>query len=227
MLAGFAARVFKPPVDLLDARWASEQSGTMTTLVPRVSGNGGSVADVHLELRPRPVLLPEEVRLGPEHPFYGRAATVFLPDVHVFQAWFCPAFEEPSTRAAVLAAQAAPPQRALRCGQPRWVSKAFASEASPEGDGKRTRPCSRALQVHQTRLRLPRKDLRSRQHVFAKRFLVRSPADVAVSSLAKRTQWCWTERSSRRSAELAAETSRELVDRTYPPCLLARSGCCG
>jgi type IV secretory pathway TraG/TraD family ATPase VirD4 len=129
ILAGFATKIFKTPVDLSDAEWASRQSGTTT------------VAEVHDDLQPcphcegnhpvsramhpigRPLILPDEIRLSPEHFLYGRAATVFLPDTPPFQCWFRPAHETPGLAEHVAAATRKPRAKRLRRKQLSWVHK--------------------------------------------------------------------------------------------------------
>lgn len=101
LLAGFSTKIFKSPVEPLDAQWASDNSGTTTIDVheinqerdPRISrlyrAKNRTVRQVA-----RKLLLPEDVRLAPKHPVLGRASTVFLADKHVFQAWFPPAYSD-------------------------------------------------------------------------------------------------------------------------------------
>ncbi len=71
---------------------------------------------VSRSIRPvsRPVLLPEEVRMAPDHFLYGRASTVVLPDVPVFQAWFRPAYETDGLAQPIAQARKRPRKKSLR-----------------------------------------------------------------------------------------------------------------
>ena len=107
VIAGFSSKVFLSPVDVPDAQYASQLSGTMTVAVPREteSGAGAWEGSSHLaDPSPRQLLLPEEVRLPPLHPLLGRAGTLFLADTPPVQCYFRAAHDTPGTREAIAAA---------------------------------------------------------------------------------------------------------------------------
>ncbi len=120
VLGAFKTKVFFSPVELSDAEWASRQAGTATVAcqdeTERPYRVGGDYSFLRQIVRPvgRPLLLPEEIRLGPESPELGRAATVFFPDIPPFQAWFPPAFALEGLANAIAAAEANPPENSLR-----------------------------------------------------------------------------------------------------------------
>jgi hypothetical protein len=102
VIGGFSSYVFKSPVTLRDAEWASQHSGTCTVEtfdetqeLSRDDQVSWQTTSRTQRLHPRRVLMPEDVRLAPEHFLYGRASTVILPQVPVFQAWFRPAYDTP------------------------------------------------------------------------------------------------------------------------------------
>ena len=121
VIAGFSTKIFKSPVELSDAEWASRHSGTCTVQSIEVTQEyDPSCRDgwqtVSRSIRPvsRPVLLPDEVRMAPDHFLYGRASTVVLPDVPVFQAWFRPAYETDGLAQPIAQARKRPRKKSLR-----------------------------------------------------------------------------------------------------------------
>jgi hypothetical protein len=76
----------------------------------------------------RQVLLPEDVRLPPEHFLYGRASTVILPDVPVFQMWFRPAYDTPGLAEPMARAMSKPRRKSLRRKPLEWKGILAASQ---------------------------------------------------------------------------------------------------
>lgn len=120
VIAAFGSKVFLSGVDPFDARWASEQSGTMTVeredRQDRPLPDDGELQVFSRSIGPaaRPLLLPDEVRLAPNHFLLGRAATVFLPDLPPFQAWFRPAYDTPGLAELLRVSRAKPRIERLR-----------------------------------------------------------------------------------------------------------------
>lgn len=95
VIAAFSTKIFKSPLDLYDARWAAEQSGVMTVQSEQRTGQGQDgfgTAERWVSPVARSLLLPDEIRLAPQHFELGRATTVFLAEQPPFQAWFRPAY---------------------------------------------------------------------------------------------------------------------------------------
>lgn len=103
VVAGFGTKIFQPHLEQFDAEWVARHAGTMTALDVEVTGDSNSsMLEQHSRSVKRELLTPEEVRLSPEHWSYGcRSATVFLPDMPPFQAWFRPGYELPEYSAAM------------------------------------------------------------------------------------------------------------------------------
>jgi hypothetical protein len=82
--AAFSTKIFVPPVDTPDAEFASQLSGTTTVSIPRKQRRrtGTPVG--------RPLLTPDEIRLPPDHFFYGRACVAFLPNTPPVYLWAAP-----------------------------------------------------------------------------------------------------------------------------------------
>ena len=129
VVSGFSTYIFKSPVSQADAEWASAHSGMMTVeaidtneqLNPNYV-NGWEEVSRTTRLIGRRVLLPEDVRLAPEHFLYGRASTIILPDVPVFQAWFRPAFDTPELAEPMAMASKKPRKKSLRRKPLEWKS---------------------------------------------------------------------------------------------------------
>jgi type IV secretory pathway TraG/TraD family ATPase VirD4 len=121
VLAGFASKIFQPPVEQEDAERACRMSGTTTVvaeeqeILVRRGAEGGSLLREARRSRSaaaRSLLLPEDIRLSSVHPLYGRAATLFLPDMPPFPCWLRPAHEVPEL--AVVMRQVGQQRRARR-----------------------------------------------------------------------------------------------------------------
>lgn len=102
VIAGFASKIFQSPVDLADAKFASELSGMTTIQLTEYSesiepDNEFEKRNITQTRRPiaRSLYLPEEIRNAPVHFAYGRAATCFMAGFPAFQAWFRPAYQIP------------------------------------------------------------------------------------------------------------------------------------
>jgi hypothetical protein len=134
VIAGFSTYIFKSPVSQADAEWASAHSGTMTVEAVDVQQKSDVQYDkdwrtTSRTIRPigRRVLLPEDIRLAPEHCLYGRASTVILPDTPVFQVWFRPAYDQPELAQPMAMAAKKPRRKSLRRKPLEWKSKQIAS----------------------------------------------------------------------------------------------------
>lgn len=119
VISGFATKIFQAPVELHDAEWASRQSGQCTVEAAELTQEpepDGSFRTVTRTLRPvgRPLLLPDSIRLAPEHFALGRAATVFLPEVPPFYCWFRPGHQVPALAKDLAEAARQPRARSLR-----------------------------------------------------------------------------------------------------------------
>lgn len=126
VISGFSTYILKSPVSLKDAEWASKHSGMSTVeevnVVEELDEESGEWKPTTRTVKPvaRRVLLPEEIRQGPEHFLFGRAATVILPDVPVFQAWFRPAYDTPGIAEAMAEAMSKPRRKSLRRKPLEW-----------------------------------------------------------------------------------------------------------
>jgi hypothetical protein len=127
VVSGFSTFIFKSPVGLGDAEWASQHSGTCTVEAVDIVEepdphfvNGWDMTQRTTRPIGRRVLLPEEIRLAPEHFLYGRASTVILPDVPVFQVWFRPAYDTPGLAEPMAQAMRTPRRRSLRRKPLEW-----------------------------------------------------------------------------------------------------------
>ncbi|MBP5622275.1 MAG: type IV secretory system conjugative DNA transfer family protein, partial [Thermoguttaceae bacterium] len=108
-------KIYIPQLTVGDAKIASDESGETT--VGESCGNGSDekrsigfarkdepskAQDANDESDPREypraLLLDSDIRFPPEHPEYGPAATVFLPDRRPFQAWAPAAWQLPELK---------------------------------------------------------------------------------------------------------------------------------
>ena len=128
VVSGFSTFIFKSPVGLGDAEWASQHSGTCTVeavdIVEEPDPHFGSEWETTQRTTRqvgRRVLLPEDIRLAPEHFLYGRASTVILPDVPVFQVWFRPAYDTPGLAEPMARAMKTPRKKSLRRTPLQWT----------------------------------------------------------------------------------------------------------
>ena len=87
--AAFSTKIFVPPVDIPDAAFASELSGTTTVSIPRPRRRRTGTPVGRL------LLTPDEVRLPPDHFFYGRACVAFLPNTPPVYLWAAAIHDSP------------------------------------------------------------------------------------------------------------------------------------
>ena len=88
VLAGFSSKIFFSQVEMVDARLASEMSGTM-------------VSQIGDRFLPRPLFLPEEISRPPTHPVLGRPLTMLLVDAPPVQVYLTPHYRLPRFHAAL------------------------------------------------------------------------------------------------------------------------------
>lgn len=87
-----------------DARFASEESGTMTAefvQVSKISTGKHSTTSRTVTPVSRPVLLPEEIARPVEHPLFGPPVTILTPTLPPFMAYLTPAHQIPGVREAL------------------------------------------------------------------------------------------------------------------------------
>lgn len=125
ILAGFASKMFRAPVDPFDAEWVSRQCGTTTVeMVERMDrkDEDGRITRTRISrCVARPLLLPEDVRYAPEHFAYGRAWTVLLHDVRPFQMWLRASYHLPTMSRAIAQASRSARKPALREQPLQWT----------------------------------------------------------------------------------------------------------
>lgn len=97
VIAGFGTKIFLPPLEQLDAEWASKESGTMTIRYNTASRNRSRrILDTFAtrdrgrqeNVQQRAVLTPDEIGRAA-----NGAATFFLPNLSAFQGHLLPYFE--------------------------------------------------------------------------------------------------------------------------------------
>ena len=116
IVAACKTRIYVPTVEAVDAKKASEESGTATFAKrPQKPVKKEDSAPIGFLQSGRPrrakaeeeeeipdegayaraLFLPDDVQRSPWHEDHGRAATIFLPDVDPFQAWLPFAYKNP------------------------------------------------------------------------------------------------------------------------------------
>lgn len=145
VLAGFASRMFRAPVDPFDAEWVSRHCGTTTVEViermDRKDEDGRITRTRISRCVARPLLLPEDVRYAPEHFAYGKAWTVLLHDVRPFQMWMRASYHLPTMSSAMAQAARSARKPALRedplfwtPGRPRGRNPRSKANQAPKDD---------------------------------------------------------------------------------------------
>jgi type IV secretory pathway TraG/TraD family ATPase VirD4 len=99
VLAGFSTKIFIPPLDLVDAEWASKESGQMTIRFQTQStGANRKMIEVFAsrndstqeQVQQRAVLTPDEIGRPTDN-----ISTFFMPNTPVFQGHLIPFFKIP------------------------------------------------------------------------------------------------------------------------------------
>lgn len=99
VLAGFSTKIFLPPLDLVDAEWASKESGQMTIRFQTQStGANRKMIEVFAsrndstqeQVQQRAVLTPDEIGRPTDN-----ISTFFMPNTPVFQGHLIPYFKIP------------------------------------------------------------------------------------------------------------------------------------
>jgi type IV secretory pathway TraG/TraD family ATPase VirD4 len=99
VLAGFSTKIFIPPLDLVDAEWASKESGQMTIRFQTQStGANRKMIEVFAsrndstqeQVQQRAVLTPDEIGRPTDN-----IGTFFMPNTPVFQGHLIPQFKIP------------------------------------------------------------------------------------------------------------------------------------
>jgi len=139
VLAGFASKMFRAPVDPFDAEWVSRQCGTTTVeVVERMDrkDEDGRITRTRISrCVARPLLLPEDVRYAPEHFAYGKAWTVLLHDVRPFQMWMRASYHLPAMSSVIAQAARTARKPTLREEPLFWTpGKPKAGKKSPKAN---------------------------------------------------------------------------------------------
>ncbi len=99
VLAGFSTKIFLPPLDLVDAEWASKESGQMTIRFQTQStGANRKMIEIFAsrndstqeQVQQRAVLTPDEIGRPTDN-----ISTFFMPNTPVFQGHLIPFFKIP------------------------------------------------------------------------------------------------------------------------------------
>ena len=99
VLAGFSTKIFLPPLDLVDAEWASKESGQMTIRFQTQStGANRKMIEIFAsrndstqeQVQQRAVLTPDEIGRPTDN-----ISTFFMPNTPVFQGHLIPYFKIP------------------------------------------------------------------------------------------------------------------------------------
>ena len=102
VLAGFTSKIFMPPLDMVDAEWASKETGQMTIRFnTSSSGSNQKITEMFAskndntqeQVQQRAVLTPDEVGRPTDN-----INTFFVPNTPVFQGYLTPYYKIPDMR---------------------------------------------------------------------------------------------------------------------------------
>lgn len=139
VLAGFSTKIFIPPLDLVDAEWASKESGQMTIRFQTQStGANRKMIEVFAsrndstqeQVQQRAVLTPDEIGRPTDN-----ISTFFMPNTPVFQGHLIPFFKIPEMLKRLTEFDAEDQELKLRTAPIQYEEKAPVVQASGSGGG--------------------------------------------------------------------------------------------